>query len=129
MSGFGDMLLIGLKKAGYYGLQFLFVGLQWLGSMGRAQHLGGRKCGAKKESNKIHAALGAEVYAFYKRGGDAGWQKEPSIEHQLKRAEEAEASLLRADAEKETLKSDYLSKKGAIVAKYTAKRDALGSGS
>jgi hypothetical protein len=128
MSGFADTVLIGAKRAGYYALQFLFVGVLKTGQVLKVQQLGGRKCGARKQLEKSHAALGAELHAFFKRGGDSGWQREPAIEHQLKRAEEAEARLFRTDADKEGLSSEYLAKKEAIIAKYAAKRDALGSG-
>lgn len=113
------------KKLGYFILQYAYTTMHWITRLGKIQAKSWTKNSAQRQACKSYASLGAEIYAFYRRGGDSGWQHEPAIHQQLRLAEEAEAKVLRADADIEAINAAFLVKKEEIRTKYAEKRAAL----
>ncbi len=122
MNSVVDSILVMAGKVGYYILQYGYISMNWLNKSFSIQFQAWRKCNAQKHLDRIFVSLGAEIFAYYKKGGDAGWRIEPTIEQQLRKAEEAEARVFQADAGIEAINAAYNSKKDEIISKYTLKR-------
>jgi hypothetical protein len=115
------------RKLGYLVLQYSYVSLHWMLKVIKVQAQKWGRCGTRKELEKSYSGLGAEIYSLYKLGEEGEWQKLPVVQQQLQRVEEAEAKAFNVDAVIDQIQKDFLNKKSALQAEYSAKRASTAS--
>lgn len=117
-------ILAWVKQLGYLAQQYAYTILYWKLRFFKVQVQKCKKCGEQKKLDKVNSSLGAEIYALYKQG-ETDWQKMPSVQQQLKFAEEAEARVFQFDEAIEEINNEYLNKKAELQEKYAAKRASV----
>ena len=110
-----------MKQMGYLALQYAYTILYWKLKFWKVQVQKWKKCGAQKKLEKTYGGLGADIYALYKQG-ETDWQRMPSVQQQLRLAEEAESKVFQVDQAIEEINNEYLRKKEELREKYSAKR-------
>ncbi len=127
MSGIMGKIMAMMKKLSYLGMQYAYILLHWKLRFFKIQLQKWKKCTAQKKMEETYSGLGAEAYALYKQG-ETDWQSMPSVQQQLKQAEEAESKVLQIEAAIDQIDSAYQAKKEDIKEKYAAKRAEVGAG-
>ena len=125
MSGILGKILTMLKKAGFTGMQYFYIGFQWCMKMLKIQLHKLSKGRAQKNMVKAYSGLGAEVYSLFKQGDQMEWKDMPAIQQALREIEEAESKVFAVDETIEEIQNNFLSKKEEIKEKYSTKRAQL----
>lgn len=125
MSGILGKVLAMLKKAGFTGMQYFYITIQWCMKLLKIQLQQFGKGRAQKNMVKVYSGLGAEVYSLFKQGDQTEWKDMPAIQQALREIEEAESKVFEVDEKIEEIENNFLSKKEEIKEKYTAKRAQL----
>jgi hypothetical protein len=115
------------RKLGYLVLQYSYVSLHWMLKVIKVQAQKWGRCATRKELEKSYSGLGAEIYSLHKMGEEGEWQKVPVVQQQLQRVEEAEAKAFNVDAVIDQIQKDFINKKSALQAEYSAKRACAAS--
>lgn len=121
MNSIMNKVLGWLKQLGYLGLQYAYTIMYWKLRFFKVQVQKWNKCGTQKKLDKAYTGLGGEIYALHKQG-ETDWHGMPSVQQQLKLAEEAESKVFQVDEAIEEINNDYLSKKEEVKEKYSARR-------
>jgi len=125
MSGILGKILTMLKKAGFTGMQYAYIGFQWCMKLLKIQLQKLSKGRAQKNMVKAYSGLGAEVYSLFKQGDQMEWKDMPAIQQALREIEEAESKVFAVDETIEEIQNNFLSKKEEIKEKYATKRAQL----
>lgn len=121
MNSMVNKVLRCMKQAGYLALQYAYTIMYWKLKFWKIQVQKWKKCGLQKKLDKVCAALGAEIYALHKQS-ETDWHRMPSVQQQLKLAEEAESKIFQVDEAMEEISNAYMLKKNDIKEIYSAKR-------
>jgi DNA-binding ferritin-like protein (Dps family) len=115
------------RKALYFTLENIRIGVQWKLKVSKTQIRKWKRFRTRKELDQAYARVGAEIFALYK-GGQTNWQNMPLVEQELSFVEAAESRLFAADEGIEEINNQYQRRKEEIRTKYRMKRSQSGGG-
>jgi hypothetical protein len=129
MKGVMANIVTMLTKLGYFVLQYFFIAVHWLLKFFKIQWQRWQRGNTRRDLDRAFRDLGAEVYALYKGGEGADFAARPVVDDRLRRAEDAEAKVLRVDDDIQVLRDAFAQRREELKARYAAKRDAAGAAS